>query len=246
MKIITARLKAVEKLEVIPLSDLHIGDPHADMKLIQQRIDYIKEHSEVKCLLAGDLIDNATKTSIGDVYHNSHNPNDQITTVVNLLTPIKKQILLCVPGNHEARTWRTDGVDVTEQICQRLGIMDKYAPETALLDLFVGKYNYKVYVTHGSGGGRKIGAKALRLLELADIIDADVYIQGHTHTPMITRKCRMVQTKNGIEPKELLFVNLAASLSYGGYGEVQGFSPSSCISPMLYFSGAKQLAWSEL
>jgi hypothetical protein len=34
-----------------------------------------------------------------------------------------------------------------------------------------------------------------------------------------------------------LFVNTAASLDYGGYGDAMGFKPASKQSPVIYLSG---------
>jgi hypothetical protein len=36
-----------------------------------------------------------------------------------------------------------------------------------------------------------------------------------------------------------LFVNTAAALDYGGYGDSAGFKPASKSNPVLYFSGEK-------
>ena len=39
---------------------------------------------------------------------------------------------------------------------------------------------------------------------------------------------------------EKLFVNTAANLDYGGYGEAGEFKPSSKTSPIIYLSGKKK------
>ena len=41
---------------------------------------------------------------------------------------------------------------------------------------------YTIYTTHGRGGGRKEGAKAIRLADMASIVDADIYIHSHAFT----------------------------------------------------------------
>jgi hypothetical protein len=38
---------------------------------------------------------------------------------------------------------------------------------------------------------------------------------------------------------EKLFVNTAAYLDYGGYGDRAGFKPASKSNPVLYFSGER-------
>ena len=40
----------------------------------------------------------------------------------------------------------------------------------------------KMFMHHGAGGGRKRGAKTIRLNEWSQFVEADLYLQGHTHT----------------------------------------------------------------
>ncbi len=56
------------QMEIHTFADEHIGDEHCDMKRLQERIEYIKNAPHAYCLLNGDILDNATKTSIGDTY----------------------------------------------------------------------------------------------------------------------------------------------------------------------------------
>ena len=247
MKSIHAKLPAAEQICIYPLSDLHIGDASCDWQLITSRINSIKSDPRAYAVLDGDLIDNATRSSIGGIYTQTANPSQQINLIVELLKPVKKKLLAAVPGNHELRSMsKGDGIDITERICHELGIVDKYSPETALLTVSVGKIQYQIYMSHGSGGGKRLGSKANRLLEQSDIIDADVYLMGHTHVPLVTRKTRIEATKDGLKPREMLFVNTAACLNYSGYGELAGFTPTSTINPTIYLSGVKKFAWAVL
>jgi hypothetical protein len=101
---------------------------------------------------------------------------------------------------------------------------------------------YTGYVLHGSGGGRKEGAKAIRLADMASIIDTDFYIHSHTHLPMIMKQGyhRIDDRNNAVAHVTKLFVNTAANLDYGGYGEVGEFKPSSKDTPVIYLSGTKK------
>lgn len=247
MKSISVKLPAAEQISIVPLADLHVGDPHCDWKLIKSRIDGIKADPTAYCVLDGDLIDNGTKSSIGDVYSQTASPNQQINLIVELLSPVKNKILAACPGNHEARTWRQDGIDITERICHELGIVDKYSPETAVLTVNIGKVSYKIHISHGAGGGRSIGAKANRLVAMSDVVEGcDVHLCGHTHVPLVTRKTIMTEVKGKMQQREILFVNTAAAILYSGYGEMQGFTPTSTINPVIYLSGVQKFAWAVL
>ncbi len=249
MKVIKIDLSQnLKNIELIPLADLHIGDKHCDMDLIKEKINYIKNNENVYCLLNGDLMNNSTKQSVGDVYGEKLTPTEQVLMLRDLFAPIKHKILAVTTGNHEARTWRWDGIDLTKLLCSELDLEDRYANESAFIFLRFGKQSshklnapvqYMIFVTHGSGGGRKEGAKAIRLADMASIVDADIYIHSHTHLPMIMKqsfyRTELRASNINIVPK--LFVNTAAMLNYGGYGEAAEFKPASKETPHIFLNG---------
>ena len=252
MKVIKIDLpKDIEKIELHTFADEHIGDEHADLERLKQRIEYVANTSNAYCVLNGDIIDNATKTSIGDVYANEFNPMQQLEEAVRLFKPLKDKILAITHGNHEARTYRKEGIDLSYLLAVQLGLFEKYTSTSALIFLRFGKSRnhgntskqcYTIFMLHGSGGGRKEGAKAIRLADMSSIIDADIYIHSHTHLPMVMKQNyhRIDKQNSTVRIVEKLFVNTASNLNYGGYGEAQEFKPSSKTSPIIYLSGTKK------
>lgn len=240
--------KDIQELEVLIFADEHIGDPMCNMKYLQERIDYVKNTPNAYCILGGDLMDNATKTSIGDTYTQTLSPMDQIDQITEIFAPIKKKILCAVLGNHENRSYKKEGIDPMRCICDRLGCADRYSSTGALLFLRFGKESgnrhnrrvlYTFYVIHGSGGGRKEGAKAIRLADLASVCDADIYCHHHSHLPMIMKEdyYRTNLSNSSVAKVTKLFVNSSANLEYGGYGEAQGFKPSTIDKPKIILNG---------
>lgn len=257
MKAIRCDLPFAETIEIHPMSDLHIGDSMSDFKLIQERIEYIRKTPNAYCILDGDLMDTAIASSIGDTYGANLQPMEQLKQCVKIFEPIKDKILVVLPGNHEGRVYKSDGLDITELMCNQLGIPERYSPTTALLFIRFGKqtkehrnrpYLYTAYVTHGSGGGRREGGKVNRLADLASIVDADIYIHGHTHLPLIFKESfyRVSGSNSSVALVDKLFVNTAAALNYGGYGDKQGFKPASKSSPVIYLGGTKRGMWAKL
>ena len=254
MKIIKIDLpRDLSTVELHTFADEHVGDEHCDIKRLMERIEYVKNTPHAYCILNGDLIDNATKTSIGDTYTQVFSPMEQLAKAVELFAPIKDKVLCITHGNHENRTYKKEGINLSRLIADQLGLADKYTPTSAVLFIRLGETTlkesrgsglyrqicYTLYVLHGSGGGRKEGAKAIRLADMASIIDTDIYIHSHTHLPMI-----MKQAYHRIDPRNStvalvtkLFVNTAANLNYGGYGEAQEFKPSSKDTPVIYLNG---------
>lgn len=252
MKVIKIDLPAeLENITLHTFADEHIGDEHCDMPRLLERIEHVRIHDNAYCILNGDLLDNATKTSIGDTYAQVFAPMEQLQRAVELFGPIKDKILCITHGNHEARTYRKEGINLSALIAKQLGLEDKYTPTSALLFIRFGKSRnnsgkskqcYTLYCLHGSGGGRKEGAKAIRLADMASICDADIFIHSHTHLPMIMKQAfhRVNTSNSSVALVDRLFVNTAANLNYGGYGEAQEFKPASKETPVIYLDGRKK------
>lgn len=256
MKAVTKELpKHVKQVEIRVFSDWHIGDQNCDMKLINGQIKEVSERDNVFVILNGDLMNNATKTSISDTYSETHSPMEQVKLAVSLLTPIKDKILSIVTGNHDIRTYRKEGIDIMQFVAIELGIENLYSMEGNILFVRFGldshhnrKLCYTIYHTHGTGGGRKEGAKAIRLADMASVIDADIYIHSHTHLPMIMKQgfFRVDRRNSTYSNTEKLFVNSAASINYGGYGQMGEFKPPAIKSPIIFLDGRTKEATATL
>ena len=255
MKTIKIDLPAsLEQIELHPLGDFHFGDEMSDWEHIQKMLKHIAETPNAYCILGGDLMDSAIASSIGDTYAANLSPMEQLRLCVQIFEPIKDKILCILHGNHENRHYKTNGIDLTALMADQLGLRDRYSPTTALLFIRFGerqncsqhhrKMAYTVYATHGSGGGRKEGGKINRLADYAQIVDADVYICWHTHLPASFRTSyfRPSMANSSVTKVSKLFVNGAAALEYGGYGDVQGYKPSDTTTPVIFLSGTEHCA----
>ena len=239
-------------MRILPLADFHLGDIHSDFKKIQEYLAYIKDNDNVFTVLNGDMMDAAIQSSIGDTYGASLQPMEQLAQCVKIFEPIKDKILAVTPGNHEQRIYKTDGLDLTQLMCNQLGIGDRYSPASVLLFIRFGKNNihfhhgrpvlYTIYCVHGSGGGRTEGGKVNRLMQLGNIIDADIFVHSHTHTPAIVKTgyYRVSAANSSVQKVDKLFVNTAATLDYGGYGELQSYKPTSIEMPIIVLDGTKR------
>lgn len=240
------------EVEIMPVADYHWSDPHSDHEKIKADLDYIAKVENAYCILNGDLMDCAIASSISDTYGASVSPMEELQICVELFKPIAHKILCVVPGNHEARHYRTNGIDMTRLMCDQLGISERYSPTTALVFLRFGqdsreayhkrKVGYTIYVSHGNGGGRKEGGKVQRLVDLSTIVDADVYVCGHTHLPAVLKDCfaRPSMANSSISICPRLFVNTSAKLNYGGYGDTQAYKPACTDTPVIVLCGTKK------
>ena len=265
MKVIKANLsRDIDILELHIFADEHIGDEQSDLKRLLDRIEYVKNTPNAYCILNGDIIDNATKTSVGDTYTQVFNPMEQLAKAVEIFEPIKDKILCITHGNHENRTYKKEGINLSYLMAKQMRLDDKYTSTSAVLFIRVGEVSngnketngsgkkrktcYTLYALHGCGGGRKEGAKAIRLADMASIIDCDIYIHSHTHLPMIMKQSfhRIDERNSAVAIVNKLFVNTAANLDYGGYGEAGEFKPSSKDTPVIYMRGSQKEMWAKL
>lgn len=231
-----------EPVQIIALGDLHIGDKHCDMKLVERLIDSVNNTPNLYAVLLGDLMNTAISGSKSDSYSETMTPQEQLDTCVKLLTPIRDKILAIVPGNHEERITRQVGVDMSLELARLLNLGNIYQPESAIVFLKFGRnprtcapITYSLYLNHGHGGGRRPGGKLNSLQDYALIVDSDCYIVGHTHLPASFKASsyRVVPQKAQATLHEQLFVNTASAVSYGGYGKRGGYQPPSNSYPII-------------
>ena len=243
--------RELDNVELHIIADTHIGDPLCDMKLLKGRIQLIQDTPNALVVLNGDIMNWASKNSVSDVYGEQLTPMQQIQTYSELFEPIKDKIIAMSQGNHERRAYKSEGIDLTYVVAKQLGLVDRYTSTSALIFLRFGREHkhdrpilYTVHMIHGSGGGRKEGAKAIRLADMAAIVDADIYVHSHTHLPMIIKQAfyRINYGNSSAKKVDKLFVNTGATLDYGGYGEAFEFKPSSKSTPIIYLDGCHHVA----
>ena len=249
MKVIKRDLgKEFKEIKLLALSDFHIGDELCNLKLIKQVLNEVKESDNTFIILNGDLMNNGTKTSVSDIYSEQMTPTEQILKLCDILEPIKDKILVIHPGNHELRTLKNDGVDIIRLVAKQLHIEDRFSDGWWYLYLTFGMNNkqrpmmYTITGIHGYGGGRKNGGKINNLVEMSDKVIADLYIMGHTHTPIITRNTIFVpdyQHKSLVK-KDKYYLMTNSFLEYGGYGEQYGYTPSTTDHQEAILNGSKK------
>ena len=255
MKTIVVNLSPdIKTLELVCISDSHIGDPYANEQALMKQIRYVEETPNCYAIINGDIMNNGIKSSKSDTYTEVLSPMEQIVKAVLILKPIANKVLAITQGNHERRTARESGIDLMRLIAMELGIDDKYSDAMAYIFIRFGeqsghnhhkKVPYTILVTHGNGGGKTVGAKANRLADLVSIADADIYLYGHTHQNMAFKESfmRVDWHNNNVNMVDRLFVNSGAFLDWGGYAEQAQYRPSVIAPPHIFLSGSERKMW---
>ena len=237
MKIIKKELdKSIDKITIIPISDVHIGDKTADLKAFKEVLERIKNEPNTYTILNGDLCNIALKNSKSDVYSDELTPMEQVLQIIKFLEPIKDKILVMSNGNHEDRITKDTNIDVLYLVAKQLQIEQVYSPSWWYLYLSFGKdkrgrkVNYTLTGYHGSGGGRKSGGKINRLEEMSQVVIADIYLMGHVHKPIATKG--VIYTpyyqSRTLSKQEMYYLISNSFVDYqGSYAEKMGMIPSN-------------------
>lgn len=243
LKVFRVELPYFNKVEIIPLADLHIGDAFTVEQLVKDTVSYIMEKPYRFVILNGDLMNMALKGSKSDVYSEKYSPSDQVKYTAELLKPLwlNGRILAMQSGNHEDRVYEQTGIDISAWLAAEMGLQDRYNNNSFVLFVKFGrsinwtqtrdkKNVYSFYVRHGVGaGGRKSGGKLNKVMEMSETIDCDVYIMSHVHDPIL-KPSIVYRTDNQnmtIYPAKRDYIITNAFQSFGGYGQKLGFNPAS-------------------
>lgn len=177
-------------------------------------------------ILAGDILNNATKSSVSNCFDDRYRPAEQKKLMTKILEPVKDRILCGTNGNHEDRSGKDVDDDPLYDIFSKLDIEDRYRKDLAIVKLKFGKrsnvkYNptYVFAVTHGSGGGAQTGGAVNKAERYAYSLDGvDALITAHYHKPLntIPSKYRVDSHRNIM--KEVPFDVIIAP-SWTGYAD---------------------------
>ena len=222
-----------ETIQIIPISDIHIGDKQLNIKMLKSIIQYIKDTPNAYTIINGDLLDMALKTSKSDVYGQAVSPTEQVLAATELLEPIKDKILLIVRGNHEYRNDKDTGSNPLYALCASLGKLDNYAGDT--YNLIVKNSKGKILSilgTHGSGikgfDGPSI-MKSIRNFIFKTYRGFHWYLFSHKHVPFHFEE-EIVPDSLGEEKRlqKIIVDMLPAMLNSGaGYATFYNFALSS-------------------
>lgn len=230
-KLITHKFKS--SIMIYPISDVHLGSLEHNEDEWQAFIEKIKSEPNSYVILAGDLINNATRSSVSNIFDEVLRPRTQKERMVEHLTPIKNKILCAVSGNHERRSVKDADDDPMYDIMCKMDLEHLYRQNIAFMKIQVGAGKGKAYtfaVTHGTGGGIYTGAGVNRNERFGYTIDnLDCLIVGHTHKGTVTKPSKIVidPRNNTVNIKPFTVITSQSWLSYGGYAVQKMLLPSS-------------------
>lgn len=225
-------------ITIYPISDVHLGSLEHNQKEWANFVYSLVSDPNAYVILAGDLMNNATRSSVSNIFDEVLRPREQKDRLVKMLKPIKDKILCAVSGNHERRSVKDADNDPMYDIMCKLDIEDVYRQNIAFLKIQVspkGKDGYRycntytIAVTHGAGGGVLSGSTINRNERFAYTIDnLDCLVVGHTHKGMVSKPAKIVidPRNDVVSIKPFTVVSTQSWLSYGGYAAQKMLLPA--------------------
>lgn len=238
MKVIKRDLNTdINKLTIIPISDVHIGDKTTNLKAFKEVLERIKNEDNTFTILNGDLCNMALKNSKSDVYSDELTPMEQVLQIIKFLEPIKDKILVMSNGNHEDRITKDTNIDILYLVAKQLRIEQVYSPSWWYLYLSFGENKakghrpmlYTITGYHGFGGGSTTGGRANKVKKMSQVVLADCYIMSHVHEPINTKGIIFTPDyqHKSIVKKEMYYCISNSFVEYeNSYAEKMGLIPS--------------------
>jgi len=226
-----------EDITIIPIADVHLGARECMEQEFISFIDSVKNKPNVYLVLGGDLINNATRSSVSNIFEETIRPSAQKKEMAKILEPVKDQILCAVGGNHERRSGKDADDDPMYDILCKIDKEEIYRESMAFVKLQFGEQDasgtknptYTLVVTHGAGGGMLTSGAVLRGERFGYAIDGmDALIMGHTHKPFTTTPGKIVidSHNNKVSVRPFKVINMTSWLEYSGYAAQKMLLPS--------------------
>jgi len=247
-------LSHFEEVELVPVADVHIGNPNCDEESFKKTIDYILEEPDNPrrarvCILNGDLTESVTRNSKGNVFEQTYSPQTQIAMMIKYLEPLAKtskkypmgKILSYCAGNHDFGRYNDTGITSAETIAVKLDLQERFSNDgcysfvTCKRIQESGPVGFTVYNQHMTGGASTVGGKANRVSRISSGIIADIIVGSHVHTPLTFKEDIIVPrfSTRSLTQKTITYVVTNAFLRYSDYAERAGMKPASISVPKI-------------
>lgn len=228
-----------EKLSVYPIGDLHIGTRYHARSVLREWLDYLLDSPSVSLLNTGDNLNCAVEGSVSDVHGEQLTVQQGRRELTELFRPLAEanKLDVMIDGNHELRVYKRTGDSPNAAVADALGV--NYAMSACVVRYLVGDQSYDLYLRHGKGGGATMGAAVNRLEKQERIIEADLYVSGHTHTQVAFPKNIFgPDGRGGYARRKRLFVCSGSFLRYEDYAAEAGYPPAHIGAPRINLDGS--------
>lgn len=210
------------KMEIVILSDEHIGAITHQEKFLKYAIDYVKDVPYRYWIYLGDGMENNLEGSVGSPLTQTLSPKQQRNKFIKYHKPIAdKNIAFNTHSNHPGRTTKKVDINPEEIIADKLGL--PYTLPTDEVQVRVGNRIYDIIHSHGATGASTLGGKINAMMKYPLHYDGDIFLMAHVHTLMQWKQFKIRHNKY----RELAFMIGGSFLDYfNSYGQTKNYSPT--------------------
>lgn len=200
------------------ISDLHIGAANVDYDLIKKELDVAFKNND-RILLGGDILDlilpSDHKRFLPSVLHTRlQGRNDVLNAAVEwaveILSPYATLIDVIGVGNHETAIEKLASFDPVAAIIQQLqqvvgrGSQIHHAGYQSYIKYKLPKgQQYVIWYHHGSGKSGKTHLEIKKLMDQAQVFEADLYWSGHSHCKANIVESRVICGESGLLTRDV-------------------------------------------
>lgn len=231
MTIITHAISSPE-IKIYPVGDVHLGAAEHMGKEWDKFITKIENEDNSYLIITGDMMNNATRSSVSDVYEEKLPPSEQKKVLYDQLWSVKDKILCGCMGNHEGRSVKEVDNDGLYDVFIMLGIGERYRRNMCFMkvrlldksDHLRGTFTF--CVMHGKTANKR--------KQFSYSIDGiDCFVSSHTHEPMITNPAKLTVPNKGnrVTIRPFYTVTVPSWMNFSGYGARNMYLPQAQAKP---------------
>lgn len=215
--------------KVYGVGDLHIGEEGCQVEAFEEFIENVRKDKSAYIAIIGDMLNNATKSSVSDIYSEVIPPSEQKAVLYRILYPVRDRIICIVPGNHELRSAKDVDIDPLYDVAVMLGIQDRYRRNAAFIKFKVhGNIDETFFIMalHGKSKRKE------EWMSLA-VDGLDCIFTGHTHDPGLKKPAKLLFSGNGdrIVVRKFVSVVVPSWVELNGYALRGMFLPKAICDP---------------
>jgi len=237
-------------IKLYPIADIHYDAETFDWNIFHKYLTILKEDEHAYTIILGDLLD--APQFLTSEPSSRMAINKAIEELLEHFAPVAHKIILVCSGNHDQRFLKKAGIDPIRLFAYSLGDIP-YTDHQAIVHFGIGRnpkeknrhrpFSYTCVATHGWGGGRTKGGRALKLSYYLNIWEGiDFFLMGHLHSYMEFPEGRFRynptnKTVSIVAPRLIMASSL---LGYAKYASRKTLNPEAKVLCEIHLSGKEK------
>lgn len=233
--------------EVMFMGDLHIGHRDFAPRFLAKYLTFVKSVPQRRIILMGDMFEHEEGTPY--IKEQIMDFRQQVEEFIKFFTPVAKQVIAMVYGNHDERYCKAtaSGVDLLDYLRLKIGNPDiAIAPPQRGLVLVLkvkkslgdGYFTYPIYVLHSSTAS--IVNLETQFRRTADNFDVGLIAHGHTHKIFWKENTKFIvmEDESGEYRRAVIrqyWLSTGSFLRFPSYGETKSYPIPDMGAPIVRF-----------